>query len=1521
MFRRIDAGIAWLLVSLAAVLAGYGCGGGGGPCADVNCEYGVCAPESGECVNPDTCDVPERRASMPSDAGADAGAGDASSGASEPLTRAERRSNCLQGYTCVAGVCQANQPCSESNPCERGTCEKGACVNQSSCESDGDCAAGYSCNTESNQCEIDRCDQKTCDRGVCDPDTGQCVDAEQCPFSDKSRPACREGHRCFEPDNTCLNEESYCERLDCQRGECDFEQGECVNSETCSEDADCTEGYYCGEDGSCQRNTCDEQNVICDRGICDEVEGECINPDSCSASEECLPMNECVDNSCVPRSELCGEDGCPGNQQCIYDDESLSTECQENDGGCLDAVDCKSDRVCLQGTCQSPPDCEADSLEPNDSEAEATSYFEAREQGRVSGNICQDDTDVFTFDTSKDDDFRGRFVVSLTFARNDVGVGDIEVEVLDPSGETYATATSDAEGRVRIDEFFGASQGGVYTIKVKDAGNVGVSGVDYELLVDIVSRTVQRACTNADALDGGSGEGNSLSGASVELTASCILQSGQIGEEIFTFELEESRYVKLDVTPESEQVDVGVSVQKQCGIPSTEVACRNRQGANGTESIRRAMEPGRYYVIVQGAQSDTGGAFSVNFATDPASCTPSDDRCISEDQARVCTSGGDSLEERDCSRGCNEDLGECQRVEGDVCRKVIDASGGLTNGTVNWDELTNTFDPGSDSCLSNLAPASDGPDSIYQVDLPPNHGLLAELEMSGGTDGSLYILERCNPDGSFCDIGQDSNSSTERLGYQNESPSAETVYVVADSEQGASGTADIEIDTGEIVCQPGRASCDTGNVVSCDPGGIGFTEQQACSFGCDSGECSADTCESALPVSGSNSWTIDTANFAANYDLGFNDCLGDGTSGADLVYEVTVPAEGWVTASVTDDTGSDTDPGIYAVRDCRSAATQLSSCVTGKDEKEDGTETISFQNETDSQQTYYVLVAETEFQPQSAQWTIDIDVQAKKCDPGETSCSSSDTLEYCGPKGLQYNTYTCQGSSGQCTTQNGSAQCDDPQGDLCVDAIPVSGGDSKTGDFQGTNDVALGSGFPGDCEVDVPPSEGPDTVYRVDLQEDDLLTATLQTNKRDARIYVLGSCYRDDTCRGFQAGNGVVHHFAEQAETAYVVVDSGTSSSDSYTVDFQVASNRACEPSETRCSSGNTVGYCNSSGTGYQDEYGCVSGTCQEGACTVDTSLADQCSSAPSIANGTVLVENYDDFSDEITLPFNSCAGTETDGPDAFFKVDVPAGEILRADVDARGSAEPALYLFENCSSPGSSCLAGDSDSTNGGSSSVIYKASQNRTLLLAVDSEDGAGGPFELQVRTQSPECQSDSRVCGPSQNTLKFCEHPGFWTDYTCSGGCSNGKCADPTGDTCADRIELNSFPASDTPDLSTRSNYFEVSDNSCTGDEMPGNDIVYEVNAQDGETISVDVDPQGSGGDEGDPALLITRECSRLAVEGDAACLAGSDDQFSSESESLSYTVPSGEGGTHYVVLDTDDTDEDDVPFSVSIDVTSP
>lgn len=1504
---------------MSAALVGYGCGGSGGPCADVDCEFGVCAPESGQCVNPDSCEVPERPSAPPVDTGGDAGmadatSSDAGSNSSNRLTREERRSNCLRGYSCVAGVCQADEPCGSDNPCDRGTCQKGACVNKDSCESDSDCASGYSCNTSENTCEIDRCDGKTCDRGVCDPETGSCVDAEQCPFPDKSRPACQEGHRCYEPDSTCLDEESYCERLDCTRGICNFEQDACVNAETCSEDADCTEGYYCGEDGSCQRNTCDERNVICDRGICDEVEGECVNPDACSASEECLPMNVCVDNSCVPRSEMCGESGCPGNQECTYDAESLSASCQENDAGCLDAVDCKSDRVCLQGTCESPPECESDSLEPNDSESEATSYFDAREDGQVGGSICQDDADVFTFDTSKDDNFRGRFVVNLDFARNDVGIGDVEVEVLDPNGETYAKAESNEEGRVRIDEFFGASDGGVYKIVVRDTGNVGVSGVDYELLADIVSRTVQRACTNAGAIEGGSAEGNSLSGASVELTASCILQSERLSEEIFSFELEESRYVKIDVSPESPEVDVGISVQKQCGIPSTEVACRNRQGTDGTESIRRALEPGKYFLIVQSAASDAGGAFSVNFATDPASCTPADDRCISENQARVCTSGGESLEERDCSRGCNEQLGECQRAEGDVCRNAIDATGGFSNGTVNWDELTNSFDPGSDSCLSNLAPASDGPDSIYRVDLEPNHGLRAELDMSGGTDGSLYILERCNSDGSFCDIGADSNNSTETLGYQNETSDSETVFVVADAEQGASGTADIEIDTGEVVCEPGRASCDSGNVVTCNSGGIGFEEQQSCSFGCSSGECAADTCESAIPVTGSNSWSVDTSKFAQNYDLGRNNCLGDSTTGADLVYEVTVPSEGWVTASVTDETGDDTDPGIYAARDCRSAATQLSSCVTGQNEKDDGTETISFQNDTDSQQTYSIIVAETDFFSQSANWTVDIDVQPKTCEPGETSCSNSSTLEYCGPRGLQYETYTCQGSSGQCNDQNGSAQCDDPQGDLCVDAIPVSDGESKSGDFQGSDDSNVSTGYPGECSVTAS-SGGPDTIYRVDLQEDDLLTASLQTDKSDARLYVLGACYEGETCRGFQEGEGVVHHFAEQAETAYVVVDSASSGSESFTVDFQVASNRVCEPNETRCSSGNTVGFCNSAGTGYDDEYGCVSGTCQDGSCDVDTSLADQCSNAPSIANGTVIVENFDDFSDQKEV--SSCTGRDTDGPDAFFSVDVPSGEILRANVDARGDADPALYLFEDCNSPGNTCLAGDSAGFGGDSSSIFYKASQNRTLLLAVDSDDGSGGIFEMEVRTQSPACQPDSRVCGTGQNTLKFCEHPGFWTDYTCSGGCSSGSCNNPIGDTCADRFEVTSFPATKNPDMDTFSNSFEVSDNSCTGESSSGNDVVYEVNAQDGETISVDVTPDDS---DDDPIVVLTRECSRLAKEGDPACTAGVDDGSGGDTENLSHTVRSGQGGSYYVIVDADSTFDDEEPFTVDIDVTS-
>lgn len=1455
-----------LLAALVTVL-GFAfvlpaCGGEEKPnkCREVTCGYGVCDPATGQCVNAETCDPTVGMSGM----SGDAGMSDAASGESV------KESDCLEGYTCQAGTCEVSTAACEADAdCDNGVCESGACVNKDSCESNTDCVDGYRCDS-AGQCVVNPCADKTCDAGVCEVETGDCVNREVCPSPEGEPPACVDDFKCY--GQACVDQQQFCEDIACERGVCDFESLSCVDAETCEEDSECLDGKYCTEEGACEVNQCDAQMKDCPRGVCDRATGDCVNPESCSSPDDCLAMNVCIDGSCVAEGEACGEEGCPGNQVCDYSAPNLSASCVENtEEDCRNAVDCTGDRICqADGTCSdvSADACKADSHEPNNSDSEASDYHTAASGGLVDGNICSGDVDVFKFDTSKDTAIRGQFAIDLTYDTRDVGLGTLEVELIDPDGTSLVTKQAGAQtpGELNIEHPFQAGDGGVYTIKVRGTGDVKTPGVNYEMLADIIDQSVISACQMPTQLMMPKTTGNTRQGGTIAVDASCIPEGPKAAENIYSFTLSDESYVEIDVTPTG-QGDVSAALRSKCESLRAEMTCQNDGGEGEGERIAGAYEAGTYFLIVQPPTPNTGGDYEITFNAETIVCSDADNTCVDSSTAKICNGKGTKLAETSCEMGCDMQRGVCNRPAGDACWTAIDATSGLKDSTFKWGDMKNDLDPGAGSCLGQMQGASDGPDTIYEVELKPNWAMKAELATTGGAQASLYLLSKCGSASSTCLEGQDTDKSPETLTYENTSGNTVTLYVVADSAAGTTGEATINIQAGEKTCMPGATQCMGNDVQVCNSLGIAFETSKTCANGCNNGTCTGDTCMAAIDAKNGGMFTINSGQFNNDYSVPNSSCTGDEMPAADAAFLVEANPGDVIQASVTPQDSGD-DPAIYMVESCSTMPAQMAqSCVAGDDDDFSGdAEQIAHIHNGNQTKQFYVIVDGDDVSQSGGKWDVNITVQQPSCTPGDSRCANTTTLEYCGEFGLSYKSYTCQGSPASCTASGGSASCGSPTGYVCADAIPVKDGDTKSGKLESAagNDLEMpensqtGQCYFGSNDA----TDGDESFYSINLQKDDILEVSLSTSDRSARMYIMSNCLQQSSCLANtdNDGPGKLSFRAPSAGTYYVVVDSTSSfGTDTYSVSFDVLQNATCAPGTTECVNQNTVGVCDDFGIGYSSQSSCANG-CSNGSCSVMQSAVDKCSTAPDIGKGIVVTDSFTGLTNDVNLPSGSCTPTAGDGPDSVYKVQMSAGEVLTARAESLGNDEVVLYALSGCGmSPQNNCKTGNAAGSNGASTSISYEATGPETIYVVVDSDSSnADEAFKAEIAVQPKECSAGQTKCGPQGQVLQYCGENSLFKNYRCKGGCNNGKCAQPQGGICADAINVSAGQTIN-GSFGGGGDTFRLGGDQVGGcfldniDTLEGDDRFYSIGLNKGDTLSAKLTTQ-----ESDAQVLILGTC---------------------------------------------------------------
>ena len=174
----------------------------------------------------------------------------------------------------------------------------------------------------------------------------------------------------------------------------------------------------------------------------------------------------------------------------------------------------------------------------------------------------------------------------------------------------------------------------------------------------------------------------------------------------------------------------------------------------------------------------------------------------------------------------------------------------------------------------------------------------------------------------------------------------------------------------------------------------------------------------------------------------------------------------------------------------------------------------------------------------------------------------------------------------------------------------------------------------------------------------------------------------------------------------------------------------------------------------------------------------------------------------------------------------------------------------------------------------------------------------FRVQVR--QPECNAQTPVsCDASGTAIQYCQN-NFFAYYACDGGCSNGACANPSGDVCFDSVSLDSATSPISGDWSGNTDAVNTGAGvvgACVWDsfdEPDGADNIYSVTLAQGDVLDVTVTT-----DEADTQVYVVTDCT----DAPNSCV-----DYHPEEDDASVdrtiTYQAQVSGTHYVVVDRAD-----------------
>lgn len=380
---------------------------------------------------------------------------------------------------------------------------------------------------------------------------------------------------------------------------------------------------------------------------------------------------------------------------------------------------------------------------------------------------------------------------------------------------------------------------------------------------------------------------------------------------------------------------------------------------------------------------------------------------------------------------------------------------------------------------------------------------------------------------------------------------------------------------------------------------------------------------------------------------------------------------------------------------------------------------------------------------------------------------------------------------------------------------------------------------------------------------------------------------------------------------------------------------QVCEPGSRICSAdGQSLLACNSEGTAI-NPIACLNG-CDQGEDTSASSttgicnrpLGDQCTTPIAVAPGDTYELAWRDYENNITPGvLTNCVNSDTRprtlGPEAFFEVTVPAGEVLSATMNTAADYG-FFYILTQCTEGAQVCVVPGGQTLSGSGNSFTRTVwhtnttSEEQTILLIADTTVNASGSASFAFESAPSVCTPGSRVCSESQ--LEECNPQGTaFTDlYSCALGCNaegNG-CEVYAHASCGDALDLReesgqSFTGR-MADFMGAAGTFNAGDQCDSSEGTPstyaGNTAYFAMDLIEGERVVVNL------ASTFDAALWVADGC--LSSEG--SCLAAVNQ--GSQTEQLVFQAE--EEGTYYVAVQAVGNNRDETgTFTIDITIDLP
>ncbi len=455
----------------------------------------------------------------------------------------------------------------------------------------------------------------------------------------------------------------------------------------------------------------------------------------------------------------------------------------------------------------------------------------------------------------------------------------------------------------------------------------------------------------------------------------------------------------------------------------------------------------------------------------------------------------------------------------------------------------------------------------------------------------------------------------------------------------------------------------------------------------------------------------------------------------------------------------------------------------------------------------------------------------------------------CGPANVGGGTAATGGGSGGGNTGGGSTgggigtgggSTVSNGGDTCAMAVLV------TGDVRGeTTGSTNNYNPPEDCTGG--PNPGVDTVYRVNVPAGQRISVrgggtTTTPNFYDLSLYLVPS--PASNCDAVEADGG-----------SAIACLSGSDDPDAVdAIESATWFNGTGAATEVFVVVDSFFATTNNNPDGGQ-------GIASEGAFALEVEVAtpgtngDRCETAVTLTPGTPLTnQDLANFGNDYQPGANdNCPGKGSN--DATYKIDVPAGQVLRVTATPSASLDLTLGLSETAAECGAVCVSGADSGGEGDAEQLLWKntGAATATVFVVVDGNRVTTGTFELSATVTPP-----------------------------------------PADDTCDMPTQLTSGVALTGQTLDGYSNDFDSVGTDC-GFEG-GGDRAYTITVPAGDRLVVTVDVDGATSDL-DSVINLVEGAGACGT----ACLAVADDGFPGDSETLTFVNRSGSAQQYVIVID--------------------